>query len=217
MHVHDPVTKHIPNELPHNGMICVKRVANSRKVFIVSEAVLLQHVEDRVLNTAQRNRGSQLICLGRVVQDDIQDHFNACAVKSLDHLSEVLDLLTVHSSNAVGLLRSEEGDGIVAPVILESLFCNWIQPVGFVFIKFKNRHQLNGGYSQVLEIRYLFGQAREGSTMRHSRTRMDCETANVCLVNDCVGGGMLWGRIHPPVEMVTRKESFRSCARIINS
>ena len=79
----------------HDGMICVKRIADAGKVLVVSAAVLLQHVEDRVLNTAQRNRGSQFISFGRVVQDDIQDHFNAGAVKSLDHLPEFQGLLPV--------------------------------------------------------------------------------------------------------------------------
>src|ERR1035438_9218806 len=51
----------------------------------------------------------------------------------------------------------------------------------------------------------------EGPRMRNARTRMDCETANVCLVDDCVGSGMLRRRIRLPVEIVLGENAFRCC------
>ena len=98
----------------------------------------------------------------------------------------------MRSIKGVRLLGSEERDGIVAPVVLEFLSCDWIELLQLIFVKLKNWHQLNGGHSQVLEIRDFFDQPGESSRMRHTRTGMDCETANVCLVDDCVRGGMLW-------------------------
>jgi hypothetical protein len=108
-------------------VVGIQRIANTGKVLVISALVPLQHIEDRVFNTSQAGRGSQFIVLSRVVQDDVQDHFNAGAMKGLNHLLELLNLLTVQSSNAVGLLRSKKGDGIIAPVVLEFLSCDGIE------------------------------------------------------------------------------------------
>ena len=82
------------------------------------------------------DRGSQFISLGRVVQHDVQNDFNACAVKSLDHLSEFQGLPPMRSCDAVGSLRSEEGDRIVAPVVSEFFPGYRIEPLQFIFVKF---------------------------------------------------------------------------------
>src|SRR5215475_15243863 len=84
VHVHHPVTEHAHHKLSYHGMIRVERIAGAGKVLVVLAVVLFEHIEDRVLNASQADRGSGFIPLGRVVQHDIEDYFNARAVKGLD-------------------------------------------------------------------------------------------------------------------------------------
>ena len=81
VHVHHPVTKHIHDELSYHGMVCVERIAGAGEVLVVLAAILFEHIEDRVLDASQADRGPGFIPLGRVVQHYIQDHFNAGAVE----------------------------------------------------------------------------------------------------------------------------------------
>src|SRR4029077_6990267 len=118
---------------------------------------------------------------------------------------------------AVGLLGSKVSDRIVAPVVLEFLSRDWIEALRFIFVKFENRHQLDGGHSQVLEIRDLFSQPSEGSGTLCLRTGMDRQTANVCLVDDRIRGGMFWRRVPFPVKMVPRIDAFRCGAGVIKT
>jgi len=101
VHVHNPVTEHKHDELSDDGMACVERIPGTGKVLVVAAAVLLQHIEDRILNATQADRGSRFISLRRVVQHDIQDDLNTGAVKGLDYLSEFQGLPPVRSCNAV--------------------------------------------------------------------------------------------------------------------
>ncbi len=123
-----------------------------------------------------------------MVQDDVQDHFNTGAVKCLHHLPEFRGLTPLRSIEAVGLFGRKVGDRIIAPVVLEFFSRHRIEQLRLILVELENRHQLNGGHSQVLEIRYFFGQAGEGSGMLRLRTHMNCEAANVCLVDDRIRG-----------------------------
>src|SRR5579871_356835 len=100
-------------------MIRVERITHTCKVFVVSSAVLFQRVENRVLNPAQTKRRPQFIPFSRMVQNNIENHFDPGAMKSLNHLPELQCLLPGCSSEAVGLFRGEQRDRIVSPIVCE--------------------------------------------------------------------------------------------------
>src|SRR6202034_3052123 len=67
VHVHPPVPEHARDELSYHRMVAIQRITLAGKILVVSGLVFLQHVEDRVFNAAQANRGSQFIALSCVV------------------------------------------------------------------------------------------------------------------------------------------------------
>jgi hypothetical protein len=134
MHVHNPVAEYVHDELSYDGMVCVKRIPDAGEVLVVSAAVLLQHVEDRILDSTQADRRSQFIPFRCVIQHNVENHFDAGAMKCLDHLSELYRLVSWCASNAVGLLRSVKGNRVVSPIIPEPLLGQWVESDQFVLV-----------------------------------------------------------------------------------
>ncbi len=92
-------------------------------------------------------RRAELVALGGVVVDHVEDHLDVGLVQRLDHRLELLDLLAALAGGGVGVVRGEEPDGVVAPVVGEAL----VDEVG-VLHELVHRHQLDGGHAQALEV-----------------------------------------------------------------
>ena len=65
-----------------------------------------------------------------------------------DHGLEFLDLLAGVAGGAVGVLRGEEADGVVAPVVVQALVLQ-----GAVVDELVHRHQLDRGDAELLQVR----------------------------------------------------------------
>ena len=90
MHLSDPIAEAVQNHPADNRMIGVKRVARAAVVG-KARAVLLEDVVGVVVKSAEAERWPGMVAFGRVVEDDVQDHFDACAVQRLDHVAELVD------------------------------------------------------------------------------------------------------------------------------
>ena len=58
-----------------------------------------------------------MVALGRVVVDDIDDHLDACLMQRPDHRLELGDLLAPLAGGGVLVVRGEEADRVVTPVV----------------------------------------------------------------------------------------------------
>jgi hypothetical protein len=58
-----------------------------------------------------------VVALGGVVVDDVEDHLDARGVQGLDHRLELGDLPAGRARGAVGSVRGEVAQGVVAPVV----------------------------------------------------------------------------------------------------
>lgn len=85
-----------------------------------------------------------LITFGRVVVHDVENHFDSGFVKLLDHRLELVDALAAE----IELMRREETDAVVAPIITESFFDE-------IAIVHEGMHgqELYGANAEPLEIR----------------------------------------------------------------
>src|SRR5689334_3963789 len=128
-----------------------------------------------------------------------------------------MDLVTGRAPAAVPSIWCEKGNRIVAPVVLKFLSRDWIRELRFILIELENRHQFHRRHSQVQEIGNLFSQSDEGAWISHPRTRVDRKTANVRLVDDCIGGRTLGRSICTPVEVVACDYALRCGTGVIDS
>ena len=75
----------------------------------------------RFTDPAEGQGRAHVVALGGVVVDHVEDDLDARRVHGLDHGLELLDLLAVLAVGGVGVVRGEEADGVVAPVVRQAL------------------------------------------------------------------------------------------------
>ena len=103
------------------GWPALKRVAGARVVHVVALVVGNEPVVGGVVDAPERQRRAEVVALGRVVVDDVEDHLDARLVQRHDHLLELGDLLAALAAPRVVVVRREEADRVVAPVVAQAL------------------------------------------------------------------------------------------------
>ena len=107
MHLRHPVTQAVLDQPAHDRLVGIQRVATTGVVGVTG-FVLLEDVIEVVRQTAigQRRPTPPAFCC--VIEDDIQDHFEARAVKRLDHVPKFVEDCERALLRAVRLMRREE-------------------------------------------------------------------------------------------------------------
>ena len=100
-------------------MLGVERVAGARVVHVVARVVGHEPVVGLVVDALEGQHRAEVVALGGVVVDDVEDHLDARAVQRLDHALELAHLLAVLAGGGVAGVRGEEADRRVAPVVGE--------------------------------------------------------------------------------------------------
>ncbi len=113
-----PVAQRVHRHADHLLMVEVEGVAAAGIVDVAARVLVGQAVVDAVVQAAQRQGGSQLVALAAVVVDHVQDHLD---VGGVELLHSPLDLRQ-GAVREVGRLRGEPGQGVVAPVVGQTLF-----------------------------------------------------------------------------------------------
>ena len=131
-----------------DGIDGVERVAGPREVHVVARVVGDEAVVRGVVDALEGERRPEVVPLGRVVVDDVEDHLDARAVERLHHPLELAHLLAARPGRGVAGVRGEEPDRRVAPVVREPLLDEEVL-VGDVV----DGQQLDGGDAEVAEVR----------------------------------------------------------------
>ena len=85
VHLEDPVAQAVHDQLQHVRVPHVQRVAGAGVVHVVPPVVGDQPVVRRVVDALERQRRAQVVALGGVVVDDVEDHLDAglCSVLTI--------------------------------------------------------------------------------------------------------------------------------------
>ena len=111
-----PVAQAQKDELSHNRVVAVDRVAATGVVAVIRSTVT-QHVVDPVFQPLERKRRPKLIALGCVVENHVQNHFDAGSVQRPHHLFELANLAARLGARRIAAVRRKKGKRIVAPVV----------------------------------------------------------------------------------------------------
>ena len=88
VHLGDPVAQAVHDELQHLRMAHVQAVAGAGVVHVVARLVGHQPVVGGIVDAAEAQHRAQVVALGGVVVDHVEDHLDARAVQRLHHRLE---------------------------------------------------------------------------------------------------------------------------------
>ncbi len=205
MHFDYPVAERGQNVVPHHRVVGVNGVACPSVVPVIA-LVAAEHIEDRVIHPAETERGSEFVSLRRVIEDDVQNHFDVRAMEGLDHFPELNGLLARTGPAAVGSLGREEDYWIVSPVIAQGLT---------VFIELLHRHELDRSDAEILQIGNFFDQSAVCSGVLHAGIRIHSEPADMHFIDNGLLPGMFQWLVAIPVKRLAREDALRHGCGIV--
>ena len=98
-------------------MAQVHAVAGPGVVHVVAGIVGYEVVVGRVVEALEVQRRPEMVALGRVVVDHVEDHLEAGGVERLDHRLELAHLAAAIVGDRVIGVRREVAVGVIAPVV----------------------------------------------------------------------------------------------------
>ena len=139
-----PMPQAEENQLADDRMVAIDRVAAAGIVAVVAAAVA-EHVVDAVFQPLEAEGRAEFVAFGRVVEDDVEDHFDARidAVRWTICLNSRTDAAGSRAGR-VTVVRREERQRIVAPVVRPSQIH---APAGF-HGELVDRHQFDRRHAE---------------------------------------------------------------------
>ena len=119
IHLHrtGPITHAVHNHLHDTRMHHIQGIATAGIVDIETLVFGLQAVVGQIVDTAKRETRAEPPAFGRVVENDVENHLDACLMKRIDHFAHLENRVATH----IGLMRCEETQAVVTPIIHQAL------------------------------------------------------------------------------------------------
>ncbi len=138
----DEVAERFDDEMAHLWVIAGERIAGAGIVDQRAGIVGCVTVIGEVVETAQRQRRTEAIALARMVEDEIEDHADACIMQFGDRVAQFGD-----AAGAEPRIERHKADGVVTPAIgkVQRRQMPLVDPGG-------DRHQFHGADADLLEM-----------------------------------------------------------------
>src|ERR1700752_2367233 len=116
MHLLDPVTQAVNYHAAHNGMVGIQRVTTAR-VIGIARSVAFKDVIGAVVEPSETQRRPVAAAFRSVIEHDVENDLDARTVEGLDHVAKLIYRTDWILTRAVCLVRREERNWLVAPII----------------------------------------------------------------------------------------------------
>jgi hypothetical protein len=121
VHLLHPIAQAVEHELQHPRVAQVERIAAAAEVVVAGASFRRQAVPASVVEAAPADRRAGLVAFGGVVEDHVEQDFDAGCVQGLDHGPELVARDLALRPRGVARARAEETDGVVAPVVAQAV------------------------------------------------------------------------------------------------
>src|ERR1051326_3176219 len=97
----------------------IEGVTGAGEIEIKPRLLRLQAIRSNIVDASEGERRSEMIAFGCMIINDVENDFDAAGMEITHHGFELPYLTTLITAAGVFRFRSEETDGVVAPVIAE--------------------------------------------------------------------------------------------------
>src|SRR5690606_11956380 len=115
MHLQHPIPQRIHHQTQYSRIADVDGITAAGVVDVVTRVLALQTVVAEVIDAFERQRWPETSTFSRVIERNIQNHFDARVMQAGHHLAK-LGWITLLQ---IGLMRRKECERVVAPVIAQ--------------------------------------------------------------------------------------------------
>ena len=205
MHLGHPVAQRVEDQPERERVRRVDGVAAAGDVPVGvvgrrARLAVADPVVEVVVQPAEAQRRSGRGRLGRVVVDHVEDHLDARGVQVAHHRLELGHLLAAVARGRVGVVRGEEADRVVAPVVHEAALDH--RRLGDELV---DRQQLDGRHAEVAQVVDDRGRRHAGvraaQLLRHPVVERG-HPLDVRFVDDGVPPAVTQPLVALPVELV---------------
>src|ERR687891_2946606 len=95
----------------------VQAVTSAGKIEIEPGILRVQPVVGEIIDPAKTERRAKMISFASMIVNHVENYFDASSVQAAHHSFELGDLLAHLSTAGIFCMRSEEAEGVVAPVV----------------------------------------------------------------------------------------------------
>jgi len=95
VHIEHPVPQAVHDELQHARIEHVERIAATGEIGVIPLVLARKPVIRGVVDPAERQRGAQVVSLGGVVVNDVENHLKTCGVQIANHRLEFAQRVAV--------------------------------------------------------------------------------------------------------------------------
>ena len=185
-------------------VVAVDGIAASGVVAVVGP-IGIEDVVDGVFETFHREHRAPFASFAGVVENHIEDDFDACFMKFPHQSFELMDLGTRLFRVRVASMRGKECKRIVAPVVLvlEGL------PAEVQDWEFMDRQEFDGRHTKVFDVGDFLDGSEVGSRLGHPARWVFGQACKVHFVEDRVLDRDFRWSIGLPVESVVYRDAFR--------
>ena len=147
MHLGNPVPQRIHNQLQRVRMPNIQAISRTRVVHIVLTVIIDQAIISRVVDTPEAQRRPHMVAFSRVVIDDVENDFDVIVVEGPHHILELRNSGAGFLGSCIVLVRCQEAEGVVSPVVAET---ELVEPI--ILIELVDRHELDSCHAKVFEV-----------------------------------------------------------------
>ena len=213
MHVVHPVTQAVHHELQHARLTQIQRIAATGVIDVGIGALVRQPVPRCVVQPPPAQRRPGLVGLAGVIEDDIEDHFDAGPVQGSHHGPKLIAHGARVGRRRITGLRAKEAERVVAPVIDEPP----VRQVPLVQV-LVHRQQADRGDAEPLQMRQdrRVGKAGIGAAHRFGNAGMQAgEALDMQFVQHGLGRRALGRCIVDPVGVVIDHPGLQRMGRVV--